>query len=74
MRVNAVATSRNVDEIPKLMPLVAELGAATFSVFYLIPVGRGREQLHLMVPPDRWRRFIAEMRSRPSSTSRRGWR
>jgi radical SAM protein with 4Fe4S-binding SPASM domain len=62
VRVNSVATTRNVGEIASLMPLVMELGAATFSVFYMIPVGRGAQHQELMVPPDRWREFIAEMR------------
>lgn len=62
VRVNAVATTLNVGVIPRLVPLVSELGAATFSVFYLLPVGRGREQQALMVPPARWRAFIEEMR------------
>jgi radical SAM protein with 4Fe4S-binding SPASM domain len=62
VRVNSVATTRNVAEIAGLMPLVMELGAATFSVFCMIPVGRGADHLDLMVPPDRWREFIAEMR------------
>jgi radical SAM protein with 4Fe4S-binding SPASM domain len=62
VRVNSVATTRNVDELPQLMPLLDSLGVSTFSVFYCIPVGRGREVQHLMVPPARWRRFIAEMR------------
>lgn len=62
VRVNAVATTRNVDDIPRLLPMLADLRVATFSVFYCIPVGRGREVPELMVPPARWRRFLAEMR------------
>ena len=62
VRVNSVATTRNVGDIASLMPLVSELGAATFSVFYMIPVGRGAEHPELMVAPERWRAFIAEMR------------
>jgi AdoMet-dependent heme synthase len=71
VRVNSVATVRNVDTIAGLMPLVMELGVATFSVFYMIPIGRGAQHQELMVPPDRWRAFIDEMheasaRYRPS--------
>ena len=62
VRVNSVATTRNVGEIASLMPLVMELGAATFSVFYMIPVGRGAEHPELMVAPQRWRAFIDELR------------
>ena len=62
VRVNSVATTRNVDDLASLMPLVSELGAATFSVFYMIPVGRGAAHPELMVAPERWRDFIAELR------------
>jgi radical SAM protein with 4Fe4S-binding SPASM domain len=63
VRVNSVATLRNVDELPKLLPMLAELGVATFSVFYCIPVGRGRDVRELMVPPLRWRQFVNEMQA-----------
>ena len=68
VRVNAVATSLNVDRIAGLIPMVCALGAATFSVFYLIPVGRGRDVAGLMVPPQRWRRFLEEMRETATRT------
>ncbi|MEA3334276.1 MAG: radical SAM protein [Chloroflexota bacterium] len=63
VRVNSVATVRNVDELPKLLPVLADMGVATFSVFYMIPVGRGREVADLMVPPKRWRSFIEAMQA-----------
>ncbi len=63
VRVNSVATRLNVDAIPNLLPMIAEMGAATFSVFYVIPVGRGRSQAGLMVPPERWREFLGELQS-----------
>jgi radical SAM protein with 4Fe4S-binding SPASM domain len=62
VRVNSVATRKNVDELPQLMPILSDLGVATFSVFYCLPVGRGRTNPYLMVPPARWRRFIDEMK------------
>jgi radical SAM protein with 4Fe4S-binding SPASM domain len=68
VRVNAVATSLNVDHLAALVPLVCALGAATYSIFYLIPVGRGRDLAHLMVPPRRWRRFLEELRQAAASS------
>ena len=62
VRVNSVATTLNVDQIPQLLPMLVEMGVATFSVFYLIAVGRGRQQRALMVPPLRWRQFVEDMR------------
>jgi len=62
VRVNSVASTLNVAEIPRLLPMLAEMGVTTFTVFYLIAVGRGRQQQALMVPPERWRQFIGEMR------------
>jgi len=63
VRVNSVATTLNVDEIPHLLPVLADMRVKTFSVFYCVPVGRGRDVLDLMVPPTRWRQFIHEMRA-----------
>ncbi|MBM3483570.1 MAG: radical SAM protein [Alphaproteobacteria bacterium] len=62
VRVNAVATTLNVDEIPALLPMLAGMGVNTFTVFYQIAVGRGRQQRALMVPPLRWRQFVHDMR------------
>lgn len=62
VRVNSVATTRNVGRLASLVPEMCALGVATFSIFYLIPVGRGRDVAHLMVPPLRWRRFLEELR------------
>lgn len=70
VRVNAVATTRNVDEMTDLLDHVEALGVHTFTVFYLIPVGRGREITDLMVPPDRWRRLTDELRDRASHITR----
>ena len=62
VRVNAAATTRNVDEMPDLLALMAERGVHIFSVFYLIPVGRGRDIVDLQVPPERWQRLVGELR------------
>jgi radical SAM protein with 4Fe4S-binding SPASM domain len=62
VRVNSVATSRNVDEMPRLLADMATLGVHIFTVFYLIAVGRGRDITGLQVPPLRWRRLLQELR------------
>jgi radical SAM protein with 4Fe4S-binding SPASM domain len=62
VRVNAAATTRNVDDMPRLLTLMASRGVHIFTVFYLIPVGRGRDIAHLQVPAPRWRRLIEELR------------
>jgi radical SAM protein with 4Fe4S-binding SPASM domain len=61
-RVNAVATTRNLDDFPELLRMLADIGVDTFTVFYLIPVGRGREIADLAVPPRRWRQFVDDLR------------
>jgi radical SAM protein with 4Fe4S-binding SPASM domain len=62
VRVNAVATTGNVGEMPSLLRMMAARGVHIFTVFYLIPVGRGRDIVHLQVPPARWRRLVEELR------------
>ncbi|HEX2046204.1 MAG TPA: radical SAM protein [Acidimicrobiales bacterium] len=62
VRVNAAATTLNVQEMPELLVMLARMGVHIFTVFYLIPVGRGADIGRLMVPPARWRRMIEELR------------
>lgn len=61
-RVNSVATTRNLDDFPEMLRMLDGIGVDTFTVFYLIPVGRGHDSVGLAVPPRRWRRFIDELR------------
>jgi radical SAM protein len=42
LQVNTTVCARTVDELPAIRDLVADLGAAMWSVFFLVPVGRGR--------------------------------
>ncbi|MFQ5897586.1 MAG: TIGR04053 family radical SAM/SPASM domain-containing protein [Candidatus Methylomirabilia bacterium] len=42
LQINTLVTAENLDDLPKLHPLVRVLGAARWSLFFLIPVGRGR--------------------------------
>ncbi len=48
LQVNTTITSRNVDQIDAMADMMATLGITLWSVFFLIPVGRGRseERIH----------------------------
>lgn len=43
LQVNTTATPHDVEDLPAILRLVRELGAATWSVFFLVPTGRGAE-------------------------------
>ncbi len=40
LQVNSTVTRYNLDDLPKLFALVRELGAMTWSLFFLVPMGR----------------------------------
>jgi radical SAM protein with 4Fe4S-binding SPASM domain len=42
LQVNTTVCAQTVDSLPAIRDLVADLGAALWSVFFLVPVGRGR--------------------------------
>jgi AdoMet-dependent heme synthase len=44
VQVNTSVTRRNVDQIDSIAELLAEYGIAMWSVFFLVPVGRGVEE------------------------------
>jgi radical SAM protein len=48
LQINTTVTRGNVHELPQLLASVLELGASLWSVFFLIPTGRGKvlEPLH----------------------------
>ena len=41
VQINSTVTAATVDELPEIMRLVLALGAMTWSVFFLVPTGRG---------------------------------
>jgi len=43
LQVNSTITAATVDELPEMARLVRELGATLWSVFFLVPTGRGRQ-------------------------------
>jgi radical SAM protein with 4Fe4S-binding SPASM domain len=42
LQINTTVCEQAVDDLPQVAELVAELGAVLWSVFFLVPVGRGR--------------------------------
>jgi radical SAM protein len=42
LQINTTVCQETVDELPAIRDLVADLGAVLWSVFFLVPVGRGR--------------------------------
>lgn len=51
LQINSTVTKSTVLELPALLRDVIELGAALWSVFFLVPTGRG-EQLSVLSPED----------------------
>jgi AdoMet-dependent heme synthase len=41
LQINTTVTRYNLDDLPKTFSLVREIGAMTWSVFFLVPTGRG---------------------------------
>lgn len=49
LQINTTVTGRTVEELPEVLRTVLDLGAALWSVFFLVPTGRG-EQLDALDP------------------------
>jgi radical SAM protein len=43
LQVNTTVTRANVDELPDVLAIVKDLGAMLWSVFFLVPTGRGEQ-------------------------------
>jgi radical SAM protein len=43
LQVNSTVTRSNVEELPEILAIVKTLGAALWSVFFLVPTGRGSD-------------------------------
>jgi AdoMet-dependent heme synthase len=50
-QVNTTVTTHNVDLLPEMVDFVREVGAVQWSVFFLVPMGRGQELS--MISPER---------------------
>jgi radical SAM protein len=44
LQINTTVTRYNLHDLPHLFRLVQELGAMTWSLFFLVPTGRGRQE------------------------------
>lgn len=44
LQINTTVTRYNLDDLPNLFRLVQDLGAMTWSLFLLVPTGRGRQE------------------------------
>ncbi|GGN92865.1 MULTISPECIES: radical SAM/SPASM domain-containing protein [Haloarcula] len=56
LQVNTTVCAETVEQLPAIRELVADLGAVLWSVFFLVPVGRGR--VLTPVDPDRAERVM----------------
>ncbi|WP_436927071.1 TIGR04053 family radical SAM/SPASM domain-containing protein [Halosimplex amylolyticum] len=56
LQINTTVCASTVDELPAIRDRVADLGAVLWSVFFLVPIGRGR--LLDPIPPDRAERVM----------------
>lgn len=43
LQINSTVTRSNVDELPQMLAIAKDLHAALWSVFFLVPTGRGRQ-------------------------------
>ncbi len=55
-QINTTVTRHNLDDLPSLLRLAAELGAVTWDVFMLVPTGRGRIQME--ITPEEYERTL----------------
>ena len=42
VQINTTVTRRTIDDLPRMVDLLTELGIAMWSVFFLVPTGRGK--------------------------------
>jgi len=57
-QVNTTVTRHNVAELPAILKLAIELGAAALDVFFLVPTGRGASLKELEISPDEYERAL----------------
>ena len=55
-QINTTVTTHNVDLLPEMVRFVKEVGAVQWSVFFLVPMGRGQELS--MISPERHERVF----------------
>ncbi|MFC1474424.1 heme b synthase [bacterium] len=57
-QINTTITKHNVDEIPAILDLALDLGAAAFNPFMLVPTGRGSALKDMEVPPAQYEKIL----------------
>jgi heme b synthase len=57
-QINTTVTKHNVAEVPQLLDLAIELGAAAFDVFLLVPTGRGKELVDSEISPEQYEEML----------------
>jgi len=67
LQINTTVCAETVDELPEIRELVADFGAVLWSVFFLVPVGRG--QVLDPISPDRAERVMEWLTSVSSEES-----
>lgn len=53
-QINSSITMQNVDQLPGLLRMAVDLGAAAHHIFMLVPVGRGESLKGVEIPPQRY--------------------
>jgi heme b synthase len=57
-QVNTTVTRHNVAELPAILALAVQLGAAAFDLFFLVPTGRGAALKQMEISPDEYERAL----------------
>jgi radical SAM protein len=67
LQVNTTITRRNIDQIDDMAELMQQLGITLWSVFFLVPVGRGlaEERIHAEDYEYAFERLLEHSRTRP---------
>lgn len=62
VRINMVACSDNIREIPRFIELWRDTGIKTFSIFLFSPIGRGKALRNLEVDPYAWKHLYVTLK------------
>jgi len=57
-QINSTVTRHNVTELPSLLKLAVDLGAAAFDIFFLVPTGRGAALKEMEISPDEYEKAL----------------
>lgn len=57
-QINTTVTKHNLAELPAILDLAMELGAAAFNPFLLVPTGRGKAIVELEITPAEYERTL----------------